>query len=423
MKRLFYAITYNLLLIPALLFACYRLYWPQRGKLRFGKRWKEHFGLGQPLKQPVDLWFHAVSVGEVIASSALISELCQRRPDWQILVTTTTATGAQEVKRRLGDRVVHRFAPFDLLPCIALFLRRYRPKQLWIMETELWPNWLMLCQRQQIPTALINARMSERSCHRYQRFTTVAKLLFGRLNWIGAQYEDDARRFIEIGADAKKVQQTGSIKFDLKPDRTRMEQAKVERFRLFGDRPVLIAASTHQGEDEPILQLATQLRERHPELLLILVPRHPERFDEVAQLASQYGLTARRSLQQKVTPETHTYVGDTMGELMDLFAMSDIALMGGSLEAIGGHNYLEPAALGIPCVSGPYDFNFSEISHQLQNAGALICKEQPDELAEAIEIWLRDTESYQQAATAALTVVARNQGAVKRTLDTLLQEF
>ncbi|MFM2481327.1 lipid IV(A) 3-deoxy-D-manno-octulosonic acid transferase [Celerinatantimonas sp. YJH-8] len=418
-KRALYAIAYNLLLCPGLLFACYKLYWPRQGKRAFGRRWIEHFGFGKRT-EPVDLWFHAVSVGEVIASTALIKATLKARPDWQILVTTTTATGAEEVRKRLGDRVQHRFAPFDLLPCIALFLHRYQPRRLWIMETELWPNWLWLAKRRNIPTALINARMSERSARRYQRFATVAELLFGRLDWIGAQYPDDAKRFIQIGAKAHQVATTGSIKFDITLDESRIGAARAQRHSLFGDRPVLAAISTHRGEDQPILEMAHQLRQNHPKLLLVLVPRHPERFDEVALLASRFGPIVRRSEKSDVSAKTLTYVGDTMGELLDLLAMSDIALMGGSLEPIGGHNYLEPAALGVPCVSGPYDFNFSEISQQLQHAGALVVDTQTDQLAEQIAQWLSQREAYTQASNAAHQVVTRNRGALQKTLDQLL---
>lgn len=421
MKQRILCMLYNILLWPALLFACYKLYWPRKGKLPFGSRWVEHFGFGKSFKSP-DLWYHAVSVGEVIASVPLIQALQKRHPKWRVLVTTTTATGAAEVSKRLGNSVEHRYAPFDLWPCIWLFITRYQPKQLWIMETELWLNWLKQCEKRHIPVKLINARLSTRSTKRYLRFASFAQLLFPRLSWIGAQYQHDADHFITVGAPAEHVQVTGSVKYDLVIDAKRIANAKVQRQQLFGNRPVIIAASTHAGEDETILAIAKTLRQEHPSLVLILVPRHPERFDEVTALASQDGPTIRRSLSQPVRADTITYVGDTMGELIDMLAMSDVTIMGGSFTAIGGHNYLEPAALGIPCISGPFDFNFREISLRLQQSGALKLNKNTDILTHQISHWLNDSDAWLQASQAALDTVAANQGAVSRSLAALLAD-
>ncbi|MFM2486976.1 lipid IV(A) 3-deoxy-D-manno-octulosonic acid transferase [Celerinatantimonas yamalensis] len=419
MKQLLVRLAYNLLLLPGLIFACYRLYWPKAGKQPFGRRWREHFGISRAVKSP-EIWLHAVSVGEVIGCVALVKALKARHPDWQILLTTTTATGAQEVHKRLGDQVVHRYAPFDCWPCIWLFLQRHHPQQLWIMETELWLNWLSLCRKRQIPVKLINARLSARSTQRYQQFATFAQLLFTRLSWIGAQYPTDAQNFIAVGAAPEIVEVTGSIKYDLHLDPARIQAARSQRYQLFGQRPVVIAASTHAGEDQIMLDIAAKLRVSQPALLLILVPRHPERFTEVGELLGAQVRWVSRSDKTSIPANTQVYLGDTMGELMDLFAMSDVAIMGGSFAGIGGHNYLEPAALGVPCVSGPSDFNFGQISAQLQQTGALYLSEQHEQLVSQMAKWLSDPQAYQQASAGALSAVQANQGATARSLNALL---
>lgn len=421
-KRLFMALLYNLLLIPGLLFACYKLYWPREGKTPFGKRALEHFGFGKKVSRP-DVWLHAVSVGEVIACVPLVNKLLEEYPNWQVLVTTTTATGAQEVKSRLGDKVIHRYSPFDLLPCISLFLLKNRPKQLWIMETELWLNWLLLCRRLGIPVKLINARLSNRSAERYQRFASLAQMLFSRISWIGAQYEHDRANFIRCGATPENVQVIGSIKYDLNLKPERIEKAKQIRQQQWNDRKTLIAISTHRGEDQIMLDIAAQLRDTFTDLLLIIVPRHPERFDEVAKLIETQASLARRSQNQLIDAHTQVYLADTMGELIDLLAMSDIAIMGGSFNKVGGHNYLEPAALGLPCVSGEHDFNFQEISQQLQQANALVLNKNIDVLVTQLKLWFNDSQCYHAASQAALKTVQANQGATARTLHALVVDM
>ncbi|CAG9295259.1 lipid IV(A) 3-deoxy-D-manno-octulosonic acid transferase [Celerinatantimonas diazotrophica] len=418
-KRLFIALLYNLLLIPGLLFACYKLYWPREGKTPFGKRAVEHFGFGGRVSRP-DVWLHAVSVGEVIACVPLVKALLKEHPNWCVLVTTTSATGAQEVKRRLGDTVIHRYSPFDLLPCISLFLLKNRPKQLWIMETELWLNWLLLCRWLHIPVKLINARLSNRSAERYQRFASFAQMLLSRISWIGAQYDHDRANFIRCGAAPAHVQAIGSIKYDLNLDPQRIKQARQIRQAQWQARKTLIAISTHRGEDQIMLDIAAKLRDTFADLLLIIVPRHPERFDDVAKLIEAQANMARRSQNQPVNAQTQVYLADTMGELIDLLAMSDIAIMGGTFDNIGGHNYLEPAALGLPCVSGPHDFNFQEISQQLQQAQALVLNQNIETLIAQLTLWFNDRQCYHAASQAALKTVQANQGATARTLHALV---
>ncbi|WP_432468743.1 lipid IV(A) 3-deoxy-D-manno-octulosonic acid transferase [Agarivorans sp. Z349TD_8] len=410
---------YQLLLLIFLPFAMYKLYWPKRGKPAVGKRWPEHFGLGKKIA-PVDLWLHTVSVGEVIAATPFIQQLKQQQPQLNILLTTTTTTGAKQAQQRLSELVTHRYAPFDLWPCITLFLAKYQPKQLWIMETELWPNWLSLCHAKNIPVALINARMSQRSCRRYQKLSAFSRPLFAKLKLVLAQHQDDAQRFNQLGVDAAKLVVTGSIKYDL-PDCQHIQAQAIQlRALLFGQRPVWIAASTHKGEDERVLEIMQQVQQQHPTSLLILVPRHPERFEQVAELLNQQQVKfARRSKHNHVEPQQQVYLADSMGEMMLMYGCADIAFVGGSLVPIGGHNYLEAAAMGLPCIAGEFDFNFSDISQQLQSCGALKLSADSSQLATWLNQWLSQPQLAAEAGAAGLTVVKQNQGALQRSLKAL----
>ncbi|UPW18555.1 lipid IV(A) 3-deoxy-D-manno-octulosonic acid transferase [Agarivorans sp. TSD2052] len=415
-------LLYNLLLIPLLPLAMYKLYWPKAGKPSVGKRWVEHFGFSKKVTG-VDLWLHTVSVGEVIAATPLIKQLKQQQPELCILVTTTTATGAEQVANKLGELVVHRYAPFDLWPCISLFIHKHQPKKLWIMETELWPNWLSICGKKQIPVSLLNARMSQRSCQRYLRFKTFSRQLFSNINLVLAQHQDDAQRFNLLGVDAAKLMVSGSIKYDLPNTETIQQQAALLRRQLFDQRLVWIAASTHKGEDELILEVMQKVRTQLPDSVLVLVPRHPERFDHVAELIAERGLScARRSLQQTPSVEQTVYLADTMGEMMLMYGCADVAFIGGSLVKVGGHNYLEAAAMRLPCVAGEYDYNFSDISQQLQAQGALKLSSDTEQLANWLKAWLSDSTERKQAGEAGLNIVKQNQGALARSLNALLAE-
>jgi len=413
-------VIYNILLIFLLPLAMYKLYWPKPGKPAVGRRWLEHFGIS-PKWAKADIWFHTVSVGEVLAVAPLIKRLKQQQPELRILLTTTTATGAEQAQQKLGDWVEHRYAPFDLWPCIAWFLRWQQPQRLWIMETELWPNWLTLCQRHNISVSLINARMSERSCHRYQRFAYFSKRLYGKLDLVLAQHQDDAQRFHHLGVDAAKLVVTGSIKYDLADPSQTQQQAAILRPQLFSERPVWIAASTHKGEDELVLEVMQLVRKQLPDSLLILVPRHPERFDQVAELLKQQNIAfSRRSQQQTPDSQQSVYLADTMGEMMLMYGCADVAFIGGSLVKVGGHNYLEAAAMGLPCVAGEYDFNFSDISQQLQARGALKLSADTEQLANWLKVWLSDPLQRTQAGQAGLAIVKQNQGAIDASLKALL---
>ncbi|MGL5948307.1 MAG: lipid IV(A) 3-deoxy-D-manno-octulosonic acid transferase [Aeromonas sp.] len=409
-----YRLLYNLLIHLALPLALLALYRPRRGKAGFAGRWAEHLGLTPRVKQPAPLWIHAVSVGETLAITPLIRALKAAQPDLPIVLTTTTRTGAEQAAK-LGDLVEHRYAPLDYPWAVAAFLRRVQPRALWVMETELWPNWLAACAARQLPVTLLNARLSERSCRRYARFRRAFSGLSRPITLFLCQHHDDATRFARLGVPAARIHITGSIKFDVTFPAELIEHGLALREQLGRTRPVWIAASTHQGEDEQVLAAFEVVRGSLPDALLILVPRHPERFDHVAALCADYALV-RRSSGQPVSAATQIYLGDSMGELPLLLAAADVAFVGGSLVPIGGHNLLEPAALAKPCLTGPSYFNFNDITGQLIDCGGGAVVHNSAELANWVRELLLDETKRVQMGAQALAVVDSNQGALARTL-------
>lgn len=313
------------LLLPVILFLLYR---PQRGKPGFGSRWKEHFGFVTAPNARFPLWIHAVSVGETIAVTPLIKALKQQHPDLPILLTTTTRTGADQAAR-LGDLVEHRYAPLDYPGAVARFLQQIKPRALLIMETELWPNLLASCGHRKIPVVILNARLSERSCQRYQHIRHFFQQMSHSLTLLLCQHHEDAARFKRLGVAEQQIAVTGSIKFDIQLDQKQIEAGEQYRQEL-NHRPVWIAASTHKGEDELILRAHRQILQQIPDTLLLLVPRHPERFTDVAQLCQNQGFTlCRRSEQRTATSDENILLGDSMGEMAYYFQIADLAFMGG----------------------------------------------------------------------------------------------
>ena len=420
---MFYRLLYTLLIylaLPLVLFITFR---PQSGKPGYGQRWRELLGWVPPLQsQTPPLWIHTVSVGESLAAIPLIRELKARHPELPLLVTTTTRTGADQIAR-LGDLVTHLYAPLDYPGAVARFLNRTRPRGLLIMETELWPNWLAACGRRHLPVVVMNARLSERSCQRYQKVAGVFSAMSRYLGLVLCQHRDDEARFRRLGIPAERLQITGSLKFDIQLDPELVDAGQRLRQQL-GDRPVWIAASTHPGEDEQLLTVAKRVKASHPDSLLVLVPRHPVRFDPVAQRGLEAGFRlARRSRGDAITPETDLYLGDCMGEMPLLFQLSDLAFMGGSLVPVGGHNLLEPASLGKPTLIGPHSFNFADVTRQLCDRKACLQVADAEELGEAICRLLADAEMRQQMGMAAFDVVEANQGAKAKTLDAIDAQF
>ncbi|MGY3932535.1 3-deoxy-D-manno-octulosonic-acid transferase [Aeromonas encheleia] len=410
-----YRLLYNLLIHLGLPLALLALYRPKKGKPGFGARWAEHLGRSPASGQEAPLWIHAVSVGETLAITPFIRALKAERPDLPILLTTTTRTGAEQAAR-LGELVVHRYAPLDYPWAIAAFLKRFQPRALWVMETELWPNWLAACEAHHLPVTILNARLSERSCQRYARFQGAFDALSRPLTHLLCQHQDDADRFHRLGLGRERLAVTGSIKFDIQLGDELLAKGHSLRQTLGEARPVWIAASTHQGEDEQVLTAFERVLRTHPEALLILVPRHPERFDRVAELCAPYGCV-RRTSAASIRATDQVYLGDTMGELPLMLAAADLAFVGGSLVPVGGHNLLEPAALGKPCLTGPAYFNFSDITRQLVAQGGAALVADAAALGDKVSELLSDGGARRQMGEQARAVVLRNQGALARTLS------
>ena len=403
---------YTLLVYTALPFVMLRLFLRSRRAPAYRERWAERLGHVASAPAPGGIWIHAVSVGEVQAIVPLVRRLLEAYPGKALTVTTTTPTGSEQVRRLFGDQVVHSYLPYDLPPFPGRFLDSVRPSHFLMVETEVWPNLLRACRERGIQTLLANGRLSQQSKKGYRRLGRFARQVFSSVDVIATQTDDDARRFRELGA--KRVVVTGSIKFDVSIPASVIEQVEVMR-RNWGSRPVWVAASTHEGEDEIMLAAHARLLESLPNALLILVPRHPERFDRVAAQVNRSGRTlVRRSAGRLPEPETQVYLADTMGELPVLLGASGAAFIGGSLARVGGHNMLEAAAQGVPVCFGPHTFNFALISRLLLECGAAIQVDNAAQLAEVMRDWLGDASRRTAAGEAGRQMVERNRGALDR---------
>ncbi|MBS9925493.1 lipid IV(A) 3-deoxy-D-manno-octulosonic acid transferase [Vibrio alginolyticus] len=411
-------IVYTLLLALASPLLLFGLYKSKPNKPKFGSRWKEHFGITPKLKSnDKPIWIHAVSVGESIAATPLIKALKEQNPEQSILVTTTTSTGAEQVAK-LGDLVKHRYMPIDFGFAIKGFLKAVQPKQMLIIETELWPNTLHHVHKAGIPITVVNARLSEKSCQNYAKIQRLFNQLHPCLTQVLCQTDSDAERFERLGVEKKKLSVTGSIKFDIQISEQVKQQGQQLRAQLGNDRPIWIAASTHKGEDEQVLDAHRQVLKSHPNALLILVPRHPERFDDVFTLCQQQGFnTVRRTSTHAVEINTQVYLGDTMGEMLTLIGAADICFMGGSLigDKVGGHNVLEPAALGVPIINGPSFFNFKEIVHEMKQNNLIKIVKNEDELARAIVALIKDVAAHERITSELAHFMLANSGSLQRT--------
>lgn len=414
-------IIYTLLLYLIQPFVWLKLLWRSRKAPAYRQRWLERYGFCKNKVKPNGILVHAVSVGETIAAIPLIKALQQKYPQLPITVTTMTPTGSERVKTLLKDSVSHVYLPYDLPGAIKRFLKTTKPKIVIIMETELWPNLISQCYKQKIPLIIANARLSERSAARYGKLGKAVKQLFSKISMVAAQNQHDGERFVSLGLPTDHLAITGSIKFDINlsnEQRQKINQLK-QQWQL--NRPVLIAASTHSGEDEIILTAFKKLLLKHANLLLILVPRHPERFKTVEKLISDSGFNyLKRSTNQIPTEQTQIVLGDTMGELLELYAMADIAFVGGSLVKQGGHNPLEPALHHIAIITGEYFFNFQVICEQLIEAqGMIVCTNSADDLYSSIDCLLNDNSSRNRLGENAYLVLKQNQGALSRLLTVI----
>lgn len=418
---------YSLVLQLAFPVTLYHLIWRGMRQREYLQRWPERYAwLEGKLDLHDTIWVHAVSVGEVLAARPLVDGLLAAHPERQLLVTTITPTGSERVRALWGDRVHHVYLPYDLRRMVRRFLDRARPALAVIVETEIWLNLYVECGRRGIPLIMVNARLSERSLRGYLPVQGLARIAMSAVTQVAAQSNADATRLARIGADPARIVVTGNIKYDLTLPAGIDAQAKDWRETWGSTRRVWIAASTHPPEEDAVLEIHARLLERHPDALLLWAPRHPERFAAVAEAASARGLrTATRRADTLPTPGTQVFVIDTLGELLRFFATADVAFVGGSLCDVGGHNVLEPAALGIPSVVGPRTFNFAEVTRRLRDADAL--RQAPDAAAVGNEVLalLDDAATRQRMGEAGRRQVSELSGALGRTLaliDRLLED-
>lgn len=411
-------ILYNLLFYLLLPFILLRLTWRSRQFPVYRQRWRERFGYITPRVQK-PLWIHAVSFGEAQLAVALVKALQQQQPHLQFMLTTMTATGAQALAKIESSTIQSAFVPYDLPGTVRRFLHTIKPQLLINMETELWPNILTQCECQHIPVAIANARLSPRSVRGYHKIRRLLQPILQPLH-ILAQTATDAQNFIALGANPAQVHICGNLKFDLTPPIALCTLGTSWR-QLLGNRPTLIAASTHPDEEIQVLAAFHLIRQQIPNTLLILVPRHPERFTDVAALCQQQHYQVLRRSCITADSACDILLGDSMGELWAYYAAADVAFVGGSLVPQGGHNLLEPAALGLPVLAGPHLHNFSQITAFLQTAGALEIVADATALANTCLAYLQNPALRHAQGQRAQQVVQENQGALARYCAHILQ--
>ncbi|MEX1198887.1 MAG: lipid IV(A) 3-deoxy-D-manno-octulosonic acid transferase [Pseudohongiellaceae bacterium] len=422
MNRRFYNIAFYLIMPLVLL----RLLWMSVQQPAYARRWTERFGfIGRTLAGRSEqqwIWVHAVSVGETMAAEPLIRRLRAQHPEYGILITTMTPTGSERVRELFGEEVCHVYAPYDYSGAVKRFLGKVRPRLVILMETELWPNLVYYAKRSGAQVVVANARLSERSARGYNKFAGLGKPMLQQIDCIIAQAESDAARFRRLGVDPSRLHVTGSLKVEvsLPPEVDLRRRAARFQQMVAGERPIWIAASTRDGEEEKVLDALRRVQRDIPDVLLVLVPRHPERFDSVARLCQKSRFrTVRRSSEQRIDAITSVFLGDSMGEMIAYYGMADIAFVGGSLVDTGCQNVLEPAALGLPILTGPSQYNFQTICEQLQDGGAL--QQVPDEqaLAGALVSLFRDPQRQRTMGESGMRVIQQNRGALERVHEVL----
>lgn len=412
--RFFYSVLI-VLLTPFVL-----VYFALRGirDREYIRRWRERFGFIGVRDKHNGIWVHAASVGEFNAASPLIRALLKAYPEIPLTVTTLTPTGSERVKRDLGNQVLHSYIPIDMPFAARRFLNRLQPRLIIVMETEIWPNLYLQSQRLNIPLLMANARLSERSTKRFRYFPGFVKQVLQTVSWIGAQSSADADRLVSCGANSQSTVMTGNLKFDLGVPASLEEKAMALRSGWGAQRPVLVAGSTHEADEGVVIPAFVSLLKTVPDALLILAPRYPERFTRAAQLAKTAGLrTELRSQAEICSEQAQCFVIDTLGELLDYYACADVAFVGGSIGDQGGHNALEPAALGKPVLFGPNMENAREIASQLiLNNAALRVTGQQD-FQQAAERILTDGALRDSMGQSGRSLVEKNKGALKLTLE------
>ena len=409
-------------LVTYLLMPVYAAYWFVRGlgnrsyRDRFGQR----FGFGYPRMTGGSIWIHAVSVGEVQAAVPLIKALVNQFPDRRALVTTVTPTGAARVDALFGDSVRHCYIPFETPFAVTRFFNSVQPDMALILETEIWPNLYHECGQRNIPLILVSARISPNSMATYRRFLPLFRETLSYGIVIAAQSEADAERFRSLGAAAERTKVTGNIKFDIELPEDLVERGNAFRRDNFEGRPVWVAGSTHDREEEQVLEAHKQVREQFPNALLVLVPRHPERFPAVRSLLHKQRVNfVARTDGVPCTSDTEVYLGDTMGDVPLFYAAANVAFVGGSLVPIGGHNLLEPAALGRPVVTGPHLFHTQDIADMFAKVGASVTVNNAAELGAAVADLFANEATAAEIGKRGLDIVQQNKGALDRLLKLL----
>ncbi|WP_347252572.1 lipid IV(A) 3-deoxy-D-manno-octulosonic acid transferase [Legionella sp.] len=408
MRQIYSFLMY--LLTPYLIF---RLWWKGRRLPAYRQRIAERFSLDYRSQPEIDIWVHAVSLGEVIAATPLIDALLDKK--WRILITTMTPTGAERVKVRFGDKVSHRYVPYDLPIVVSRFFKRTKPRLGLIVETELWPNLIHFANKAQVPLFLINARLSDRSCQGYKKVGFLFKPVLNQFKAIFAQSEDDAKRFKALGADEERVVVLGNMKFDLQTQNINSQLFLELKNRWGQERTVVIVASTHDDEEQQLLSRLKKLQKGLANMVLLIAPRHPERFQKVYQMSVDQGFnTGLRSKVETLNPDNEVIILDSLGELLGFYQVSDYAFVGGSLVPVGGHNVLEPIAMQVPVFSGPQVHNFKTICRDLQMAQAIELAENADNLIDRIIALHQDENKKRRLVENATSVLEANKGAVQR---------
>lgn len=411
--RKLYSLLYFCLL-PALVL---RLKLRARSNPNYGKRLAERFGyINERAGQRPCVWVHAVSVGEVIAASPMVKLLQQAHPEWEFCMTTTTPTGSDRVKAIFGDSILHYYLPYDIPFLVKRFLDRLQPSMFVSVETELWPNIIAMCKKRNLPVLLANARLSARSAKGYSRVYLLVKEMLGNIDLIAAQASADAKRFQCLGANKDRVQVIGSVKFDVTiGDDIKARVAELSEQLQMQGRKVAVFASTHPGEDELILPMISRLYMLDERFIAIVVPRHPERFQPVSELAGKLRLNViNLTSKTPVKDSTHLVLGDTMGDMFALYGLANVAFIGGSLVYHGGHNYLEAAAWKLPILTGKSHFNFQAIAQQLKRERGLFIGSDAVAIEHQLEAWLQDSPSFEVSGEAAFSVCKKNRGALPR---------
>jgi 3-deoxy-D-manno-octulosonic-acid transferase len=412
MKYLYTIIFY--LILPIILL---RLWLKNRKNPAARAYWYERLARKLRPAPRYGIWIHAVSVGESIAAIPLIKALQQRYPQLPVIVTNETIGGADRIRVSLGNRVTQLYSPYDLPLVLKKYFNILKPRLLILMETELWPNLLAVCRKNKVPVIVANARLSERSAKGYRRILSVTQSMLSGIDLVIAQSQADANRFIALGLAPDRIHVTGSIKFDLELSPQLPERARQLRETWGQERLIWIAASTHEGEEEQILEAFAQVRKRLANVLLVSVPRHVDRVFRLQNLYQSHGYqVVRRSQNKTCNKDTDIFIGDTMGELLSFYAASDLAFVGGSLVARGGQNPLEPAAVGLPLLTGPYTFNFELITEQLKQRGVEIQVNNAKELAEQVIALLSDPQRRREIGEDAKKFVEENKGSLVKHL-------